>query len=40
LKVPPAGAALVNAGTTPGVTPTVPEAALAPTALFALTEHV
>ncbi len=40
LKVPPAGAALVNAGPRPGVTLTVPDAALAPTALFALTEHV
>ena len=38
--VPPAGAALVIVGARPGVTLTVPEAALAPAALFALTEHV
>src|SRR5258706_12613290 len=40
LKVPPGGAAFVNAGPRPGVTLTVPDAALAPTALFAWTEHV
>ena len=39
-KVPPGGAALVNAGGTPGVTLTVLDAALAPTALFAFTEQL
>ena len=40
MKVPPAGAALVNAGARPGVTPTVPEAAPVPVAFVAVTEHV
>ena len=39
MKVPPGGAALVNAGAAPGVTLTEPDAALAPAALFAFTEH-
>lgn len=39
MNVPDGGAALVNAGPTPAVTETVPDAALAPTALFAFTEQ-
>jgi hypothetical protein len=39
-KVPPAGAALVNAGTTPGVTVSPFDAALGPAELLATTEHV
>ena len=39
-NVPPGGAALVNAGAAPGVTLTVPDEALEPTAFVAFTEHV
>ena len=40
LKVPPGGAALVKLGALAGVTLTVPDAALEPTAFVAFTEHV
>jgi hypothetical protein len=39
LKLPPAGGELVNDGPAPGVTLTLPDAALAPIALFAFTEQ-
>jgi len=40
LYVPPAGAALVNDGAAPGVTLTVPEGALVPAELVAVTEQL
>ena len=40
MKVPAGGVALVNTGTRPGATLTVPEAALLPAAFVAVTEQV